>query len=133
MLIINCNLNWKAHVHELSKKLARSTGVLCKFRHFVPMGILICLYCSIFFPFLMYGVIVWGNTYQSNLHPIVVLQKKAILIITFSTFREHTYPLFKKLNLLKFHDIVYVNTAFCVHQYGNAKLPHLLLYLYNVE
>lgn len=76
-----------------------------------------------YFPFLIYGVTVWGNTYQSNLHPIVVLQKKTIRIITFSAFREHTSPLFKKLNLLKFHDIVYVNTAFFLHQYSNAKLP----------
>ena len=85
-MIIDCNLNWKAHVHELSKKLARSIGVLSKLRHFVPMGILIRLYHAIIFPFLIYSVIVWGNTYQSNLHPIVVLQKKAIRIITFSTF-----------------------------------------------
>ena len=98
-VIIDCNLNWKAHFHELSKKLAVSIGVLSKLRHFVPMGILIRLYYSIIFPFLIYSVIVWGNTYQSNLHPIVVLQKKAICIITFSAFREHTSPLFKKLNL----------------------------------
>ena len=122
-VIIDCNLNWKVHVHELSKKLARSIGVLSKLRHFVPMGILIQLYHAIIFPFLIYSVIVWGNTYQSNLHPIVVLQKKAIRIITFFASREHTSPLFKKLNLLKFYDIVYVNTAFFVHQYSNAKLP----------
>ena len=97
--------------------------MLSKLGHFVPMGILIRLYYSIIFPFLIYSVIVWGNTYQSNLHPIVVLQKKAIRIITFSAFREHTSSLFKKLNLLKFYDIVYVNTAFFVHQYSNAKLP----------
>jgi hypothetical protein len=29
-VIIDSNLNWKAHVHELSKKLARSIGVLSK-------------------------------------------------------------------------------------------------------
>ena len=54
-VIIDCNLNWKAHVHELSKKLARSIGVLSKLRHFVPMGILIRLYYSIIFPFLIYS------------------------------------------------------------------------------
>ena len=122
-VIIDSNLNWKAHVHELSKKLARSIGVLSKLRHFVPTSILIQLYYSIIFTFLIYSVIMWGNTYQSNLRPLVVLQKKAIRIITFSNFREHTSPLFKKLNVLKFPDIVYVYTALFVHQYSNGKLP----------
>ena len=42
-VIIDSNLNWKAHVHELSKKLARIIGVLSKLRHFVPTSVLIQL------------------------------------------------------------------------------------------
>ena len=42
-VIIDSNLNWKAHVHELSKKLARSIGVLSKLRHFVPTSVLMQL------------------------------------------------------------------------------------------
>jgi hypothetical protein len=42
-VIIDSNLNWKAHVHELSKKLARSIGVLSKLRHFVPTSVLVQL------------------------------------------------------------------------------------------
>jgi hypothetical protein len=62
-VIIDSNLNWKAHVHELSKKLARSIGVLSKLRHFVLTSILLQLYYSNIFPFLIYSVIIWGNTY----------------------------------------------------------------------
>ena len=43
-VIIDCNLNWKAHVHELSKKLSRGIGVLSKLRHFVTTKILIQIY-----------------------------------------------------------------------------------------
>ena len=42
-------------------------------------------------------------------------KKKAIQIITFSDFRAHTSPLFKRLNLLKLPDIVYLNTALFMH------------------
>jgi hypothetical protein len=62
-VFIDSNLNWKAHVHELSKKFARSIGVLSKLPHFVPTSILLQLYYSIIFPFLIYSVIIWGNTY----------------------------------------------------------------------
>jgi hypothetical protein len=50
-VIIDSNLNWKAHVQDLSKKLARSIGVLSKLRHFVPTSILFQLYYSIIFHF----------------------------------------------------------------------------------
>jgi hypothetical protein len=71
----------------------------------------------------MYAVLVWGQTYKSNLHPLLILQKKAMRIMTFSGFREHTFPLFKALKLLKFLDLVYVNTATFMFQYSLGNLP----------
>lgn len=124
-IIVDCNLNWKTHIHELSKKLARGIGVLSKLQHFVHTHVLIQLYYSIIFPYLTYGVTVWGHTYESNLKPLVILQKKAIRIINFSGFREHTSPLFKQLNILKFADIVHFNTAVFLHNYSHGKLPEI--------
>jgi hypothetical protein len=68
----------------------------------------------------MYAVLVWGHTYKSNLHPLLILQKKAMRIMTFSGFREHTSPILKALNLLKFLDLVYVNPASFMFQYGSG-------------
>ena len=59
-------------------------------------------YHSLVFPFLIYGATIWGNTYEATLHPIIGLQKKAVRIITFSPYREHTFPIFKDLNIMKF-------------------------------
>ena len=122
-IIMDCNLNWKQHIHELSKKVSRSIGILSKLCHYVPQSILIQIYYSIVFPFLIYGVLIWGNTYKSNIYPLVILQKKAIRIITFSHFQSHTSPLFKKFNLLKLPDIVYLYTAVFMHQFHKGNLP----------
>ena len=112
-VIIDKNLKWNDHIHELSKKIAKSIAILSKFRHFVQKSTLIQLYYSIIYPFLIYGVTVWGNTYQS----LITLQKKAVRIINFSSFNEHSSPLFKGLHLLKFTDIVYYNTALFMHNF----------------
>ena len=77
-LIIDCHLNWKKHAHEVSKKNSRGIGILSKLRHFVTNDILTQLYYSLVYPFLTYGLIVWGNTYTTTLKPIVILQKKAV-------------------------------------------------------
>ena len=106
------------------KKVSRSVGVLLKLRHFVPTNILVQLYYSIVFPYISYGVIIWGNTYKTNIQPIVILQKKAIRIITFSHYRAHTSPIFKRLKLLKFSDIVLFNTTLFMYRLNNNKLPY---------
>ena len=45
-------------------------------------------------------------------------------IMTFSEFRAHSEPLFKKLEILKFHDNIAVNNCLFVYDYFNKKLPH---------
>ena len=121
-VLLDRHSNWKDHIHELCKKISRGIGILLKLRHFVSADILVKVYYSIIFPFLIYGVIIWGNTYKSSIEPLVVLQKKAIRIITFSDFFAHSSPLFKQHNLLKFHDIVTLFTAQFMHHYL-GKLP----------
>ena len=122
-LIIDSNLNWKEHVYELSKKISRSIGVLSKLRHFVPTKILIQVYYSIIYPLLTYGIIIWGNTYKTNLDPIYILQKKAIRIIHFTSYYEHTSSFFKMDQLLKLPDIIKFYTTVFMHQYTQNSLP----------
>ena len=127
---IDCHLKWKEHILEVSKKLARGIGILLKLRHFVNLASLVQVYYSIIYSFLTYGIIVWGNTYSSNLQPLIILQKKAIRIITFSDFRAHTSPIFKQLSLLKLCDVVEHQTALFMYQYNKGILPNLFTYFF---
>ena len=80
---------------------------------------------AIILPFLSYGCIVWGNTYDHNTKPLQIIQRKAIRLITFSNFDAHTSPLLAKLNLLKFQDHIKLQTLFFVHQFNTGKLPKI--------
>ena len=53
-LKINCNVNWKKHVHEVGKNISRATGILSKLRHFITDDNLNQLYHSLVlsFPYL---------------------------------------------------------------------------------
>ena len=72
---------------------------------------LISLYYALIYPFLIYGIIAWENTYPTTLQPLYVLQKKVMRIITFSKFDEHSSPIFKSLNIIKLFDLVTLNIA----------------------
>ena len=98
-------------------------GALSKLRYFVNTDILINLYYSLIYPFLIYGIIAWGTTYPTTLQPLYVLQKKAMRIMTFSKFDEHSSPLFKSLNIIKLFDLVTLYISVFMYKFHNGLLP----------
>ena len=79
-ILIDCHLNWKDHIQQISKKISRGIGVLCKIRHYVDVKILVQLYHVIIFPFLSYSCIVWGNTYDNNIKPLLRIFKRKLFV-----------------------------------------------------
>ena len=111
-ILIDSRLTFKPHIDELKKKISRGIGVLYKLRPFVTSKILINVYYAIIYPFLLYGIIVWGNSVNAYLAPIHVLQKKFVRMATLNDTYPvvpgplaHTSPLFLKLKLLTIFDI----------------------------
>ena len=68
-------------------------------------------------------VVAWGNTYATTLKSVVVLQKKAVRIITFSNRDAHPSLLFPQLGLIKLMDLVTIHTALFIFQYHYHLLP----------
>ena len=66
-VIVDSTLSWKPHITELSKKLARTTGIFFKIRHYVSHETLKLLYYSLLYSFISYTVVVWGL-----IHPTVL-------------------------------------------------------------
>ena len=62
-------------------------------------------------------------TYETTIKPVFILQKKAVRIITFSKYDEHTSPLFKKLELLKLQDIILMKNNLFIYHFHNNMLP----------
>ena len=65
----------------------------------------------------------WGNTYESTLKPLVLLQKRAMRVMTFSKYDEHTSPLFKNLGLLKLSDLIIFSNLLFMHDFCTNNLP----------
>ena len=73
-----------------------------------------------------YDLLVWGNTYLSTIKPVTPLQKKAVRIVTFSRYDEHTSLIFKRYyicNITKFADVIYIHNALFMYQFTNRLLP----------
>ena len=81
------------------------------------------LYYSFIYPFLIYGVQVWGLTYPTYLKLVTTLQKRLAGILTFSEPMSHSEPLLKSLNLLKFNDIIHSEILSFVYQGFHKLVP----------
>ena len=104
-VLLDSNLNWKQHITELSKKLARTFGVFFKILHFVPLDTLKLPYYSLFYAFVSYGIAVWGLTHKKVINTVFLIQKKILKAVTFSDMTVHSDPIFSRLGLLKVADI----------------------------
>ena len=120
---IDDNFNWKNHIKVVTGKLAKSMSIIYRAKSKLNSSSLYTLYCSLFLPYLTYCSEIWGNTYKSNIQPIVKYQKKVIRLICNASYLEHTNPMFLNCKLLKFVDIVKLKTAIVMYKAKNCLLP----------
>ena len=122
-IIIDCKLNWKAQVANVRSKISKTIAILYKIKDIINKNSLYTLYCSLVLPYLTYCVEVWGNTYKTITNPIFMLQKRAIRIINKMDYLSPTNPLFITKNVLKFQDLVNLNTAIFMYKVNKKTLP----------
>jgi len=72
------------------------------------------IYNTLVYPNFLYCITAWGNISQTNLKPLVLLQKKIIRTMYGINSFQHTAPLFTNLNILnieklfKYMSLIYV-------------------------
>ena len=87
-------------------KLSKTTAILYKCPQLIDPQSMRILYCSVFLPYINYCSEIWENTYPTNINGIVLLQKRAIRLLFDADRLEHTAPVFRRANVLKFTDLV---------------------------
>ncbi len=123
-IIMDDKLTWKYHITELCKKVSKSIGIIYKMRKLCPQRIQMSLYYSLIHSQLNYGTCIWGNADAIHINKLRVLQKKAVRIIgNASEYHEHSSPIFKKLNILKFDDQLKMQYACIMWDFEHGNLP----------
>ena len=120
-LRISHDLKWKTHIQTMSQKLSKITGILHRLKEEYPSSILKSIYNTLMLPHLHYCILSWGSQCQE----IYKLQKRAIRNIEKAdSYRAHTEPIFKSLNLIKVEDMYYLAILKFYSKLINNNLPH---------
>ena len=69
------------------------------------------------YPYLIYGYLLWGNTYDSPLSELIRLQNKVVRTMNDVPLRDSVTPHYVNLGLLKFRDIVKLYTCLFMYEH----------------
>lgn len=117
-VIIDCQLNWKHHIVSISKKISRGIGVMYRIRNYVDLKVLKSVYYSLIYSHIVYAIEVWGSACITELDNILILQKKAVRMMTNTDQyppipgpRNPSNPSFVALEILKIQEVFKLQTA----------------------
>ena len=122
-IIVDNKLTFGPHIAHLESKLSRAVGILSKLKHFLPSPLLLKLYHALFHSNLLYGLLVWRNTYQTYTSKITGLQTEVVKLVSNSKRTDKCGPAYKNFGMLQLHDLHIYETAIFMHKFHNNKLP----------
>ena len=122
-VLLDCNLNFRQQLKSLQTKIVRAIGISYKLKYLLPESAMLNLYYALVHSNLIYGILVWGNTFPSYLTKLSKLQNKAIRIETGKTWNDSANPLCQKLNILPVASLLNLEISKFVYQHVKSKLP----------
>ena len=122
-VVIDSKLSWEYHIKYINQKISKAIGLLRKVRRYLNKSCLVTLYYTFLFPYLNYCIEVWGSAAQYHINSLIVLQKKSVRVVTSSGFRDHTYPLFKELNLLPLKQLYFYRIGMFMFKIYHDNVP----------
>lgn len=93
-ILIEEKLTWKEHISFVCNKVTKSLGIITKMSTLVHSSCFLTIYYNPRYPYLIYCNVVWASTLPTNLHKILLLQKRFIRMATSSKSCVPTAPLF---------------------------------------
>ena len=130
-VVIDSTLSWKQHINAISKKISRSIGIMYKLRPYLPLQIMKNLYYSLVYSHIVYAIEVWGSAFKTDITKILVLQKRALRLMTYNdNFLAvpgplvASNPIFSHLKILKVTDVFKLQISKFVFKCINHLTPN---------
>jgi len=100
-VIIDENLTWKTHIEDLCSSVRKYIGIFFyKLRYIMPPVVLKTLYFALVYPRLLYGIIIYANTFQSYYSDLITLNNRLLRILQFKELSSSTAKLYLEYNTL---------------------------------
>ena len=122
-LLIDSKLSWSEHTEHVKSKLSKALYVMNSLKHFVPICQMKNMYFTMVQPYINYGLLLWGNTFDTYLKPLIVKQKHALRIMCNVSYNAHTSALFKRHSIIKLQDMFVIESCIFMFRLIHNQLP----------
>ena len=78
-IVVDEFLTWRDHTDLMSKKIIKCAAIMSRIRYFTNLNSLKLINYALIYPYLIYGNLVWGNTYKFLIPKIANTKKKTLL------------------------------------------------------
>lgn len=85
----------------MCSKLIKFTGIFYKIRNVLPSQLLKTIYYAFIHSLLIYGIEIYGNTYESYLNKLIIMNNKLLRIIQIKPLSTHIGDLYNNFNTLQ--------------------------------
>lgn len=126
-ILINEFLDWEEHISQLCMKLSTAVYMLNSLRYSLPTTALKTIYYALFYSHFIYGILLWGFSPHNRLDKIIKIQKRALRIISNSHYIAHTSEIAFSLNILKFDEVLKVQTGKFMYRVSQHQVSNSLL------
>jgi hypothetical protein len=99
----------------MCKKINRALYCIKQAKNNLSLQALKALYYALVHSHLTYCPIILSCTSKNNINCIAKIQKKAVRIITYSRYNDHTAPLFANLAILPYDKIIEISKLMFMH------------------
>ena len=122
-ITLDSQLKFDIYISKLLTKISSSIGVMSKIRHYLPKTVLLNLYFALIHTQLLYGIAVWGSTYQTLINKLQVLQNKAMKIIEGHDWNSKVSGLYLKHKILTVQNLYLFEVGKLMYRFYNNRLP----------
>lgn len=131
-VFLDDKLAWTDHIDHVKSKIAKSLYIINRSKRYMGAENLRTLYYSMIHCYLNYGIVLWGSANKCHLNKVIVLQKKAIRIVTRSSYNAPSTPLFRSTGIFSVHDMYYFEILKLMFDVINLRAPPALAAAYTI-
>jgi hypothetical protein len=127
------SLSWRHHIDYVSKKISRLTGAMYHLSKFLPYDSICDIYYAYVFPYIKYGIEVYGTACKTILSTIQIQQNKLLKILAKRHYADSSTALHHELGLLTCQKVHELYTLLFVFKQRNNILPEIFNEYYKLN
>ena len=122
-IVLDEKLKWDSHIEHVCKNLNKLTSVMHYVSRYITDSHFHRIYYAYIFPYIKYGIELYGSASNKHLNKLQVLQNKMTKILCKRDYRSSSSELLKEKNILNCKNIHRLFINIFVYKQKNGLLP----------